>query len=869
MITSFSSLFRRAFGCVFALSFAFTAAHAAILGWTDQDIGAVSSAGAASFSGGTFTVTGSGADIWDNADAFHFLYYSLSGDGTFVARVTGVQNTHGWAKAGIMMRESLAPGSRHVMACTNPNGTGAHVFRAATDGPSDFAVSVSDYAPMWLAIQRTGTVFRTYQSTDGVNWVAIGSTTLNLSGPVYVGLAVTSHVDGTDCTATFDNVRPMPVISAGTPTNLRVTHRGPAGEIDLAWDDHSTTETGFTIQEKGDTRDDRYGDLATVGANVTTYVARGFEGRFRFYHVKAVNDTSSTQYSNELGVMATIRPIMGLASDPTPTSITIRLQGDQTTIGGAVTGPWALERSFDGITFTQIAANLGGTSGTSAQYTDSGLTPNTTYYYRARYLDSNGDVSSYTPVLPPKTAAGSASTGQDIGSPGAAGSHSVSGSSATVTGSGADIFGAADAFHFAYQPFSGDGQIVARILSIDNTSGWAKAGVMFRNDTSASSAHVFMMAGAGNGSGAEIRFGSGGATNWYSSGIYTWFPFWVKIVRQGNLFTSYRSFDGIDWVLVSSETVALNTNLLVGLAVTSHNDGVLCTAQFDHFAVSGPSAPPAPPAAPTNLTAVANSDSQVTLSWTDNSTNETGFYIERSRDGTNWGTLFTVPANTTTRIDGTVIPSETVYYRVRASAGGASGPFSAYTNTAGVTTPAASTTWSQAAIGQWANGSATVSGSDATVTVNADDIWDTADSFYYVYRSLTGDGQIVARVTSQDGSQAWARTGLMFRDSTAANSANAYVFVTRGAGVAFQTRASAGAATDITYGPWWITPPQWLKLVRAGDTFTAYYSSDGATWTLVNSQTIAMGASITVGVAATSHDIHSSSTSSYTDLSLQ
>src|SRR6202007_1212884 len=67
--------------------------------WIEQDIGAGGVAGSAAFStGGMFTIKGSDADIWGNADAFHYVYQPLSGDGTIVARVATVQNVNAWTK---------------------------------------------------------------------------------------------------------------------------------------------------------------------------------------------------------------------------------------------------------------------------------------------------------------------------------------------------------------------------------------------------------------------------------------------------------------------------------------------------------------------------------------------------------------------------------------------------------------------------------------------------------------------------------------------------------------------------------------------------------------------------------------------------
>jgi galactose oxidase-like protein/fibronectin type III domain protein/Kelch motif protein len=93
---------------------------------------------------------------------------------------------------------------------------------------------------------------------------------------------------------------------------------------------------------------------------------------------------------------------------------------------------------------------------------------------------------------------------------------------------------------------------------------------------------------------------------------------------------------------------------------------------------------PTPPAAPTNLIALAISPSQVDLSWTDNSNNETGFKIERSTDGTTFTQVATVGANVTTYSDTGLAALTTYYYRVRAYNSGGN---SAYSNTATAVTP--------------------------------------------------------------------------------------------------------------------------------------------------------------------------------------
>jgi hypothetical protein len=143
------------------------------------------------------------------------------------------------------------------------------------------------------------------------------------------------------------------------------------------------------------------------------------------------------------------------------------------------------------------------------------------------------------------------------------------------------------------------------------------------------------------------------------------------------------------------------------------------------------------------------------------------------------------------------------------------------------------------------------------------DIWsDSAltrfDEFRYVYKRLTGDGSIIARVDSITNTNAWAKGGVMIRESLDWGSRHASVFMTPGQGVAFQRRLAnndAGLSTNQTD----IVAPHWVKLTRTGDLLTAQHSDDGVTWgdvvhaTNPTSDTVVMGGTVYIGLALTSH----------------
>jgi hypothetical protein len=179
--------------------------------WLSQDIGAVAATGSASSSSGTFTVTGSGADIWGTADEFRYVYQSASGDCEIKARVVTQQNTDPWAKAGVMIRETLNANSANAMMDITPGNGLNFQYRTTAGGASSPSVSGgAATVPYWIRLVRAGSTFTAYKSTNGSTWTTVSSTTITMGASVYIGLAVTSHLDGTLSTATFDNVAATP-----------------------------------------------------------------------------------------------------------------------------------------------------------------------------------------------------------------------------------------------------------------------------------------------------------------------------------------------------------------------------------------------------------------------------------------------------------------------------------------------------------------------------------------------------------------------------------------------------------------------------------------------------------------------------------
>ena len=343
---------------------------------------------------------------------------------------------------------------------------------------------------------------------------------------------------------------------------------------------------------------------------------------------------------------------------------------------------------------------------------------------------------------------------RDIGAVGAPGRASFTGGVFSVTGSGADIWGTADEFHYAYTTASRNFEIVARVASVQNIDQWTKAGVMIREGTGPGARHasLFITPTTVKGVAFQRRPTTGGASVHTAGPPFTT-PGWVRLVRDQNTVTAYyRQFPADSWQLVGTQAFSgLAETLLVGLAVTSHADRRLANATFDNV----------------------------------------------------------------------MLTSDQFQ--------------SADIGTVGVP------------------GTTGVSSTGVTIEGSGTDIWGTADAFRYYYRPWTGDGTITVRVASIENTNVWAKAGVMFRETLAANSRQVMAIVSPGKGVAVQYRGTTGGSSAnaaLTTG----TAPEWLRLTRSGNLFTAAASEDGTTWRTLGSVTIAMPSSLFVGLPVTSHN---------------
>jgi regulation of enolase protein 1 (concanavalin A-like superfamily) len=477
-------------------------------GWLDANIG--SATGAISYGDdGSITVIGSGTDIWGTADSFHYSYQVLNGDGEFRARVISVNGPQDWTKAGLMIRQSLDPGSPHQFVLAS-KGKGLHYQRRLAQGGTSLSTSLAfPTTAIWYRVVRTGAQVELSMSSDGVNWTHVGTATWP-TGPTYVGFAVTSHDSSTDPVAfgRFDDV----AVTGNERSAPTVTVNEPAAG------DSIPTGQAATIRWQANSSD----------ADTIAY--------FNVYH--GVEQSGVISYE----------PIAECA---------------------------------------RLAGNL-----RSCTWTSPGP-PSDAAHVLVMAVDAHNDqgigASGRFSIEQPQT--GTLPSGwsdQDIGAVSVNGSAGFDGTSFTVNGSGADIWGTVDAFHFAYTQMSGDFTITARVTSVENVDQWTKAGLMIRESLSPDSRHGSFFATPSTAKGTAFQSRDGAGNSSFSvTGPDVAPPVWLKLVKRGRTITAYFRHNTIDlWSQLQYEVFdSFADTVDVGLAVSSHLDGQVATAQFSDVVV--------------------------------------------------------------------------------------------------------------------------------------------------------------------------------------------------------------------------------------------------------------------------------------------
>jgi hypothetical protein len=180
------------------------------LPWQTLVVGTNSIVTGASSAAGVYAIAGAGA-LAGAADNFRFVYQSLSGDGEIRGRISSFNATNPQAYAGIMIRDTLTPGSRYACLGMNSRGLIRWQRRSRAAGATVAAnLGSGGFSNGWVRLVRRGATFSAQKSADGTNWRPIGLLPIPMATNVYVGFAVASGSTGSPGTAVFDNVTVIP-----------------------------------------------------------------------------------------------------------------------------------------------------------------------------------------------------------------------------------------------------------------------------------------------------------------------------------------------------------------------------------------------------------------------------------------------------------------------------------------------------------------------------------------------------------------------------------------------------------------------------------------------------------------------------------
>ena len=544
-------------------------------------------------------------------------------------------------------------------------------------------------------------------------------------------------------------------------------------------------------------------------------------------------------------IPAPLPPLQPVAIATSSSSITL----NWTSNGSDVLG-YKIERSAsseDG--YEQVSEVAPGVT----SYEDEGLNPATTYFYRVRAFNATGD-SDYSEVASTQTQGESGAlpavwTNVDVGEPLVTGTATFENGNFLVSGAGEKVVGRKDEFHYVYQHWVRNGEIIAKVDSLSSTEQGqrAKAGLMIRESLSGSNTRMCFVSYNTNVNEeivARSRDRQSGGTHQGASNPRTSLPFWLKLVKDGAYFTAYyKPDDTEDWILMYERIVTLD-EVYAGLFVNSNNVASASDAVFSEVSVKQVFTP----ATPRALSVVVNEQNTMTsLTWEDYANGEEGFIIERSTDpASGYEVIDTLPPNSTTYIDDNP-PLANVFYRVKSYD---SNGTSQASNVDEVFIGELPGPWKNQEIG------ASITGGYAAfrdekwfLNHKGSDTQHPSDHLQYLFQDLSGDGEVIARLADVTGPNNQSIAGMMIRESLDPESKMAFVGWNKDVNEYFlESRSTLGGGTSkVPHSTG--AAPAWFRLNRTGDTFTGYYSVNGDNWVQVGQVVINMSDHVVIGAA--------------------
>jgi hypothetical protein len=285
--------------------------------WQSADIGYVAFPGDVCVSNGVFSITASGADIWNRADAFHYVFQNVITNETEITiRVASIKNTSANAKTGVMFRKNLDPGSPYVFLSLTPSDQILLQQRIAQSASSsNIGTPVSQSAPYWLRIYNKGNQYVSYISDNGDDWIKIDSVTMALGTNPYVGIAYTTHDNSVLDTTLVDHVTlSVSGVLSVTIINFNAKNVNDKSAL-LNWTTSGEINNDrFEIQRSTSNTD--FETIGSVAGNGTTSKSLSYtfadnhpEDGTNYYRIKQLDKNGNVSYSPTVSVKFDFRKI--------------------------------------------------------------------------------------------------------------------------------------------------------------------------------------------------------------------------------------------------------------------------------------------------------------------------------------------------------------------------------------------------------------------------------------------------------------------------------------------------------------------------------------------------------------------------------
>jgi fibronectin type 3 domain-containing protein len=884
-------------------------------GWQSEDIGLVVSPGFTDYdpATGTFYVGGSGRGIGgttaQGGDQAQYAFTKMTGNGEIIARVASLEVAQNVIRAGLMVRESLATGSKSFSVLATPVHGVKREYRAATNGSyTSNGTSNFNFSPVWLRIKRVGDLFTAYYSSNGTSWTQVSSAqSVTMGAEVYIGLVSTSANDLDRLTANF--------LTTATFTGVKVIQQADIGTVGVVGSTtyNPVTDT-YTVQGNGA----GWGNIANPNspqdASYVYYQSLAGNGSItvRVASVSAVNVPSATSgifiresisqnskyfaawVKPNQGTVRSLRATTGSSSNEVVdlTSYWLRIER----IGNV----FRSYRSDDGAQWTQfggdqiINMNAKVLIGLMVA-TGNTFTTNTTTFDN---LSFSGGVN--------------ASVAQsDLPAPANVAISNVTSTSANISWTSPNLSvpgdfnqdGKVDAADYVLWRKNGGppsdydiwrsnlGKLPPTITgftverSIDNVNyqsiGTTAAGILTFTDNGLTGAQKYYYRVRTNdvfGSSAPSSVVTSTARPQAVTGlkVYSYSTNqhvveWLDTSGESD-YTLQRSLTGVDtdpWTTIGSTTISRNTTIYVN--PTSGGSALSPGTRYFYRVItvdgSGNSATSNVVSAytrsndkPGNVRFASTSSTSINFSW-DAVPNAVRYAVYRGRDNsTNEWQLLNSNVTTTTFTNTGLTNGKEYYYRIVGyDANGAPSQTATILGWPGLTTHPLPSPWLTQDIGNVGlSGAAGFSNGTFTVIGGGADIWGNSDEFRFVYAEMSGDGFIQARVADERNPAAnyYSRAGLQIRNTLDVGSQQVSLMLHESDyPIHLQFRSTINGGTGEDDGPAiQANAPYWLRLERSGNTITGKASPDGVTWTTIASRTITMNSMVYVGMVVTPRD---------------